>query len=974
MIFGLSGSAQGNVRYSIILDDQEALAKLNDFKVGLQQLTQPSQGLVQTMGGLGGSFATMGASTKTLGTDLRTMGTSMTGLQSPTASVNANMGALSNNFKLLSTTVKTDTTDINAFRTGITALSAPTQSTTANMQKMVGELGPLSSGFQKTSGAAKDMIVQQSKVGTSVKDNISRFTTFGASIGTTIFSLVNLVRQYRDVNDLQIRVDASTRKVSLAQEQVDKTTTKVKEATAKYGKGSKEVAIAVRDQTQAEQLLSVQTRNLGENQEALRDTQENLAFTTGTTLLSTITTGISGFRDFGLSVKGGIPLLKSFGGAIVGLPAVLKGLGVSAIGAAGGIAPLTIAVIGFIKQAEIVATIVPKMIDSFKTDKLAQKAQDVKDIFAKMGELPLTGGIFDQISKILGADVNFDKLKQLADLADKINAKRSDLEKITIQLAAAEARLTKATTEYVKALGTAITEDDDYWANQIKIEKAEVARLKSVKDLSTGTKDLTVNIKTAAEARAEEIKQMLIGADMYNEEINIRNRAIAVARIEIDAREKHQKAIKDATAAIAEEADIVEQRAIAVAEKHIEIMKRATDTAKEEADSIRDRAVAVAQLGKKIEEEVTKLKDKRFELLGVFNIKSVNEQRDKILKTLKRMLPEKIEKKIDAELEFSTKVDATKQAFQVFLGQALVMDDKSADKIAKTTIKMIDDKFKGEKGPFAGLRQQIEAAIADPNTPDKLRQLLLGYDWTNTGEKINTDVQTGVDSKPIIVPITKPTPEQIAAVRNSIAEADIIPPQVVLAKPNVTEFNKGITESETKVKDIAKTIPAISANNQPAIKAVDVIVKRIESLEKLKPQISLQNNKAIKTVDVVAKRIDSLEKIKPSISLDNKAAIKAVDVVARRIEDLNRTVTVRVRTVGGSVSAQGGFHTSQLPEDTVIFAHKGESAHIGPGQAKASSGGGSGPVFIEIRETLMDREILRQYRAEGGKSRYRFGA
>ena len=177
-------------------------------------------------------------------------------------------------------------------------------------------------------------------------------------------------------------------------------------------------------------------------------------------------------------------------------------------------------------------------------------------------------------------------------------------------------------------------------------------------------------------------------------------------------------------------------------------------------------------------------------------------------------------------------------------------------------------------------------------------------------------------------------------------------------------------------------VPQISLQNTTAIKAVDVIAKRIDSLEKLKPQISLQNNKAIKAVDVVAKRIDSLEKIKPQINLQNRDAIRAVDVIARRINDLNQTVTVRVNATGpGLRFAQHGMHET-LMQDAVIKAHAGERVDIGPtkggGQSHSWSGGsggsgGGGDIIVNNVIDMGNDRFVRSFKAKLGKDYYRFG-
>jgi len=211
---------------------------------------------------------------------------------------------------------------------------------------------------------------------------------------------------------------------------------------------------------------------------------------------------------------------------------------------------------------------------------------------------------------------------------------------------------------------------------------------------------------------------------------------------------------------------------------------------------------------------------------------------------------------------------------------------------------------------------------------------------------------------------------------------------------------KAIDVVAKRIQSLSSIKAVISLINNQAIKAIDVIAKRIDSLTGIKPEISLQNKQAIKSVDVVAKRIDSLEKIKPQISLQNKQAIKAIDVVAKRINSLsgiNPSVNVHVGVTGPGVKFLAEGMHGVVTKPTLFMAGEAGPERIDVSPTSGKTGQGltldrnvkvrptgtiaqrdSGPSGA--RDTFYfnihfgDKAIVQKVKAQLGRSVYTMGA
>lgn len=209
-------------------------------------------------------------------------------------------------------------------------------------------------------------------------------------------------------------------------------------------------------------------------------------------------------------------------------------------------------------------------------------------------------------------------------------------------------------------------------------------------------------------------------------------------------------------------------------------------------DEIAQKAKEAADKAKAAWDQIMQSSDKAFK--AKFKIES---NADKIFKDLVKGLPDKVEKKVKLAVKFGQNIEDAKQAFNDFLGGATKVDDKTADKMANEVVQMIDKKFKGMKGPFAGLETQIKAAIANPNTPEALKQLLLKFIWPTV------EVPSTLTPPPPIPPpkeavevpsiFMKPPPipppkEPVKAPAVFIPPPPIPPPKTPVKVPAVLDF------------------------------------------------------------------------------------------------------------------------------------------------------------------------------------------
>jgi hypothetical protein len=411
-----------------------------------------------------------------------------------------------------------------------------------------------------------------------------------------------------------------------------------------------------------------------------------------------------------------------------------------------------------------------------------------------------------------------------------------------------------------------------------------------------------------------------------------------------------------------------------------------TKAAKGDTTAIEALNQKYKEFQKSIQEGVTAVK-------ATFKIES---NVDKIMKKIKKMFPDKLEKKIETKLEFRQNVGDTKEAFNNYIKLATTVDDKTADGIVKTLIKLIDKKFKGEKGPFASLKAQLEAALNDPNTPGVLARNLENGDYSSVGPTIGPKIGTPAGQS-----AGKAFASAFAAAiaRERIKLSNIIPPQN--NKSQTIPFNEFDLPRNTKPrKEKPVKDPSIMYGYRPGDVYGDVPTRRdrgkivtpvsMNDWSKKIPVAQLDITGATASITRLIGNfngyVSRVEKANPKVKIDITGATKSIDRLIGNLQgipNITRTVTIKTNTV----TAQGGFHSSSLPKDTTIFAHKGESVKIGHegggdsgGQmfTHSPSGGGGGTTIINEfnisgNEIVNPVKLKRMMRTENGRLRSRFG-
>jgi len=419
------------------------------------------------------------------------------------------------------------------------------------------------------------------------------------------------------------------------------------------------------------------------------------------------------------------------------------------------------------------------------------------------------------------------------------------------------------------------------------------------------------------------------------------------------------------------------------------------------------------------------------ELFTVFDVKTPEDQFKKLAGKFESQFEKQLKKMhikfdVDKVLDLEGKTEGFKMLVaKIVNGMTPFIEnnDKLADAMAKALANMAPNTPEGNK-----IKKWLENAISKTNTAQILQQGIdssgktltipsaLSFESNTAGGNTSAEnEQNGVDAafitkhylkvtraNPVLIPAAlefdptfgQPQGPQGEGGTNEKGQPVDRKGNFITKKPSATVATLQInnTAAIRAIDVVAKRIASLSTiqaviklANTAAIKITDVVAKRIDSLTTIKPLISLQNKVAIRNTDVVAKRIDDLTGLKPSISLTNTKALKVVDAVAKRIDSLNNIpVTVKVKfsgsgTISGAASgsikvAQHGMH-EQLKENTLILAHKGEAVDINPHPTSNSNAvtGNSGTIIVNLTNVNSDRETTRVFRRKLGEHQFRFG-
>jgi len=414
--------------------------------------------------------------------------------------------------------------------------------------------------------------------------------------------------------------------------------------------------------------------------------------------------------------------------------------------------------------------------------------------------------------------------------------------------------------------------------------------------------------------------------------------------------------------------------------------KQLNQTWEKDAGAIaaKNTAKAIEEAKKKLEEFKKTVEEGVKELNIAFKVK---DNGAKIVKDILDNIKGKAKKEIKLDLQFKEDKGVAAEKFKEFIAGATTLDDSEADAIAKGIIKTIDEKFGGQKGPFAKLRQQLKDSIADPNTPTLLSNIIKNGDYQPAGKKIGSDINAGI----------------IAAANAGGGLANlwetggkggggIVIPAPVIPAPDKTQFDAGVKTMTTSVANISKTVPAISVNNKQANSLVAQTQKLWTNTQKIVPNLVVKTKESIQLITQVQKLWTNTAKIQPTLVVKNDKALKAVDAIAKRIQDLEKIQpTIKVKftgsasvhasaglSAGGKVTISQSGQKEMLTEDKAIFAHKGEFVAIGrPEQGKVwntplpggAGGGGDTTIYINV----LDETIMRKIERRSGRNRFTLG-
>jgi hypothetical protein len=271
-------SAQGTVRYQVILDDAQATQTLNKFKTNLQTALAPTpfKALEQAFPGITAQFNKLQASVQNL-EKLKT--------------------EAANTAKSVDTLGKSSTTAV----TGVKALDTSVVKSTKSM---------------------KDMDKATKGIGGKIKDTFGKASGAMTGLSAAAANFGALERSVRDYGDAQIAVDRVTRRVGLSHEAVAKAQTKYNDAVKNFGKDSSQAKQAALDLSQAMEQERIQTQLMGEATENMRDIQQDMWIHS----VGAIMGGIGGVTD-ALKAIGGEKGLAGLGTKIASFASKAKGWG-----------------------------------------------------------------------------------------------------------------------------------------------------------------------------------------------------------------------------------------------------------------------------------------------------------------------------------------------------------------------------------------------------------------------------------------------------------------------------------------------------------------------------------------------------------------------------------------------------------------------------------------------------------------------
>lgn len=669
------------------------------------------------------------------------------GLQSiSTYGQQANQALTQSNTQLTQFTAKTASAQsgISIFGKNMQGLGAGTVTTNQQLSIFNQGLTTTQGGLTTSNTLLATQSQQQLTLGQRVKDTAGRYSTFAIGLSTTLQGVTGLARGFRDLNDMQINVDRQTRKVSLANEAVEKTTRAVTKAIKEHGTGSVEHANALRDQTQALQMQSVQTRQLEEVQEAFADFQMNVAMQTIPIVIGAIGTLSSAFFQAGLKVSHLTGLVGKLGAALKGVSFLgISGSAGIAGGLTGGFLILQqafdvqkkMAESGLfadplkdynknLQQTEIFMKATGAAgIDLFTNfDNLLKKFKETNPVLDSTGQIIVNvgnemQGVTPQVKSMTDIWLQWivgliQAGKPLDDVIAAMQMHNLTATQMTDIIHQADIQVFNLGQTYAKSGDIVSTTSSEFDRSNVVIDRSN----KVVNDLRLAWLRMHVPLKsipTAIHDIDRGIADGIIKFSKFREETDFNIASAQSFRQELINWATNEAHLGDVTALTTEELKLL----FNVVNKDTEAIKQITKAWQDFGKEFSKASELKAAIGVEGPDPEDLLKDffKRLE----------KPQRRKLKLDLKieqagQTLDEQFQNILEGVLE------ATEQG-EIIWDPNLKVDDEAANDYAKALMGTIDDAFGGKKnvtGEWAQLRESIKNSIAGPDTADKLLALL----------------------------------------------------------------------------------------------------------------------------------------------------------------------------------------------------------------------------------------------------------
>lgn len=1011
--FGGSGNT---VRYAIVIDDSQVNSKLNNFQNQLGRLDSATRSSGAGLTTLNNNFQTMDTNLQNSTRDLDAINSNFRTMDSSIQGTSNNMGALNNAFQNASG--------------GLTRFNT--------LQDNAGD------GTRSLGNRMKD-------AGGFIKDNALAFGAASSAIIGLVGSYTSYQKTQLAAERANVLAERSQQKVVKLQEKLNKMVADGKQGTKQYEITLKDLEIAQDQSAIATERAALATDTANQNAADFFTTSAGQ----GVLAASAIAQVASGFKDMAPQLRNLGNIAKVAGPALAAVGVAIGTIaGVAAIGILGS-AVISKWFKETVQGAQELSDEGGKAIDDFiaKIPGIGEAWNDVEKQFSEwlVNTFPMlfteqdkafiknrqltksTNEVADATANVAEKQKIYDEA--LANYNDKLETRQVGDEKVakaTLDKAKADLDAAKATEATAKASETAAT-------SIFKYNEGIVTTTTSTGDLITKLKQLETDALTpGTKAFHDHVVETIVARNKARELREgwdkLRNDGVNLGKVLTDNTGKQKvwnETLQD-WVPIGEKTEDTTGKIMKGTKEYNDILAQFEMRMKTLTPEEQMMNQELAEQARILEEEVTTAYDNFFAKLSegqdVQAALNIKVDKNKIIKKILDYMPDEIEKDMEIILDNRENIEFAKQGFEQLFSIAandMNLDEAGVDKMVNGYIKYLGEKFPNDPG-VSQMQDDLAEAVAGNNTEQKVKNLIAGWNdikvpasldlsASSLGSDSNSTEIEGsggmsilADDYKVSVPHVTIKPKKISLDLRQGGPADESIgdktaggggwsgagsgfEQLRISVPSVTVTPKELLfDNLGNALNLAQT--GIEKFQNTAIKAIDVIAKRIDSLTSIQPNISLQNKLAIKANDVIAKRIMNLEKLDPQINLKNNKAIKAVDAVAKRImslENLNPVVTVKVKYTGVKSFAQGGSFITQGPELIMVgdnpsgkervnvtpLSNSGGPPIVGPTLNKTSPTymNMTNVIRIDGNDLINTRELKKLVKMELGKNRDRFG-